>query len=454
MKGMEVIFMYDNELYHWGIKGQKWGVRRFQNKDGSLTPAGKKRYDDDVERLKSSVDVAKKNAESAYKKYSVALNRYCASPTKSNYDNLTKANKRYESAINDRNKAQLSYKAAKMDADGKLMSDEDKSKHRRMLEEKYQRRGYDEKQAAVLADDRIKAERVVAAAAALTITACAAYATNKYIKDRTDGMIKSGELLQRIEMTDTGGKLHDMFYTSKGEHDNKRYAGLLGMTRQRQTGHAYMMKLQANSDIKVASKEKAAQVFGDLYKNDPEFNRSVRDVVKRHFGGSNKVNVNNLSDRNIRKMYENFNSGLLDIRDSGSGADKKFYDKLKQAGYGAIQDINDMKYSGYNAKNPLIVFDNSNNNIMVKSITEMTNHRSIIDRGVEEYKKSLKEIKTEKVLSSKHPALMAGGALAGMLVSDYGSNAKDNRMIKQYKKDHPNTKLTDREILKNYSKEG
>lgn len=32
-----------NELYHYGIKGQKWGVRRFQNKDGSLTNAGKRR---------------------------------------------------------------------------------------------------------------------------------------------------------------------------------------------------------------------------------------------------------------------------------------------------------------------------------------------------------------------------------------------------------------------------
>ena len=38
------------ELYHHGIKGQKWGVRRFQNKDGSLTSAGKKRYKTEVRK--------------------------------------------------------------------------------------------------------------------------------------------------------------------------------------------------------------------------------------------------------------------------------------------------------------------------------------------------------------------------------------------------------------------
>lgn len=35
------------ELYHHGILGQKWGIRRFQKKDGSLTAAGKKRYSED-----------------------------------------------------------------------------------------------------------------------------------------------------------------------------------------------------------------------------------------------------------------------------------------------------------------------------------------------------------------------------------------------------------------------
>jgi hypothetical protein len=40
---MGCYILYSRELYHYGIKGQKWGVRRFQNKDGSLTPAGKAR---------------------------------------------------------------------------------------------------------------------------------------------------------------------------------------------------------------------------------------------------------------------------------------------------------------------------------------------------------------------------------------------------------------------------
>lgn len=42
-----------NQMYHAGIKGQKWGVRRFQNEDGTRTSAGKKRDGDDRSKTKS-----------------------------------------------------------------------------------------------------------------------------------------------------------------------------------------------------------------------------------------------------------------------------------------------------------------------------------------------------------------------------------------------------------------
>jgi hypothetical protein len=59
---------YNGDLYHHGVKGQKWGVRRWQNEDGSLTSAGKARFKkvSESERLqkrdkKDAKKIVKKN---------------------------------------------------------------------------------------------------------------------------------------------------------------------------------------------------------------------------------------------------------------------------------------------------------------------------------------------------------------------------------------------------------
>ena len=50
-----------SNLQHHGIKGQKWGVRRFQNTDGSLTAEGKKRYSsNDYKDMLNKVEKADK----------------------------------------------------------------------------------------------------------------------------------------------------------------------------------------------------------------------------------------------------------------------------------------------------------------------------------------------------------------------------------------------------------
>ena len=387
-----------NELYHYGILGMKWGVRRYQNQDGSLTNAGRRHYYGDA-------SVAR-----AHSKYQEAV------------DNRKKAQrngKNVKQAKDNEYRSEFEYKTKREAAriHSKNIEFKKKSKYRQKLETQYKKLGLSDEDAQAAANRKIRAEKILAASAALTVAACAAYAYNKHRKNKIDGIIKAGEALQRIEMQDTGGKLHEVFYLAKGKHDMNRYKGLLGFTRAQQTGHAYMMKLEAASDIKVASREKARKAFGDLMNNDKDF-RSSLGFGDRSF-----------TTREINRIYDEFNRQLVD-RSMPKDPVNKFYDKLKSAGYGAIQDVNDMDYSGYKAKNPLIVFDNAGGNISVKSVEEMKDMDEMGRVYTKEMLKALGEAKIDSLLGKQGLAIagITGGSAAVSRLSD---PSEDERLKKR-----------------------
>lgn len=420
--------MEQYELYHHGIKGQRWGIRRYQKKDGSLTPAGKKRYYDtpELNKQKSAMQSAKSVYRTSRNAYDRATTRYQNVPTSTNQQAMKKAQSQYliDRAAYRRSKLKYETNKEVSRIQDKGIEFKKKSKHRLELEAQYKKAGMTDEQAQAAANNRIRTERILAASAALTVTACALYVGNKYRKNRIDGIIKAGETLQRVEMQDTGGQLHDVFYVAKGKHDMKRYENLLGATRQRQTGHAYMMKLRASEDIKVASKDRCTKVFKQLYDSDSEFKKSVDSHIAAYGATSAKA------------KYERFNQALVEMK--GRGPDKKFYAELKKQGYGAIQDINDMKFSGYNAKNPLIVFDNSNRNIMATSMKEMKGN--LQGKGSKELLKARGEVVAEDFM--KKAGTISAAGLTAATIKTYASNPA----VQNYKNQHPNTNMTDRQI--------
>ena len=117
----------ENELYHDGVKGMRWGVRRYQNKDGSLTSAGKKRYGtkSNFEKVQSAKRAAtnkiktQKAKDKANARTQAEIEKYQKKASKkSNKKNIQEQN---ENSIKDLTDAELIKRTNRLNAEKNLI---------------------------------------------------------------------------------------------------------------------------------------------------------------------------------------------------------------------------------------------------------------------------------------------------------------------------------------------
>ena len=309
----------DDYLMHHGIKGQKWGVRRFQNEDRTWTEAGKERYGS---------------------------------------------------------------------------GNKQKNSHRKRLEANYREKGLSEEDARAAAAKRAKIEKIVAVSAAVAVTAAVTAVGIKMYKDYAQDTILSADTeywrveawkkqfedefvgiqnpwVQQRYVGDVRAHNEGPVYLTPNKRDADKYAGALAKDlRDRYQGErpVYQLQIQMQESLKVASEKHVKDIFYDLYKNDAEFRENAQKSIKE-FGSipqmnqalnsvKNKTEQSLLGDtkKDIRNGYDAFNIALVNRSEAGTAATEKFYQKLREKGYGAIMDVNDKKYSGYGSEQPLIVF--------------------------------------------------------------------------------------------------
>ena len=338
-----------NELYHFGIKGMKWGVRRFQKEDGTLTKLGQARKDH---------------------------------------------NKSYHNAKN-KAKAKAEYKQAKHEYKRDKISEKDVRDFRELMATKYssnkeKRDLYRNMTDEELRDDIVKKQNlkktIVTTAAVVGLSAAAYIAYRNYSASNLQKKILDGlesnlpesakESVKKV-LTDSlddvsvvlepGSKIHRMvgfkdfdlkkagkrIYASFEPGDVDAYKSLLrdyNRTRER-----YDVTLEVTKRIKAPTLEKAKEIFDRLYNENPEYKKALSNtLVELHSSftpGVSKSVIRTTVEKDISSNP--FSKGIYAMVRGGADSDmlSKAY---RKAGYNAIVDYFDR---GSLANTPLILLD-------------------------------------------------------------------------------------------------
>lgn len=398
----------DDELYHFGVKGMKWGVRRYQNEDGSLTSLGKKR-----DKMLSDRKTAKKHS------------------TTSNMVKAEYSRREFEDA-----KTRL-----------KLENQKKKSKRQQDLEKKYIDQGFAKDEAEIKAYNRAKTETILKVAGGIALASAAAYVAYKHYDKVTDRVFEKGSEIGRLT-NDGSEPTNRAFYGFVNKHDKDRYEGLYGKTLGA-NGPVYRKAMRAAGDINVASPESARKVLKNMFDTD----KQSFDVFKKNIDAmASAVPPTTKQGKLWRKAkqeldsgkigdntYKAFNTTLVLHTKEQQPINDKFYSAMKKAGYGAIRDVNDKENSGYFAKNPLIVFDTDK--INVEGFTKLGN-----DHIDSMFAKEQGKIAAHTLANEYGPIGAAFATSIGAMKLVKRSN--ETKFVENYRKRHPESTLSNNEILK------
>ena len=421
-----------DSLAHYGVRGQKWGVRRYQNEDGTLTEEGMRRYGIVGEdgKLKPSSELS-----ADYRNYKKNNSLFLADIQKEKKENKPISQRRQQ-LIND-----------------------------------YKSKGLTQEQAEVEALKRERTEKIVKIAGAVALTAALAYGAYKgqqWLKMNGNTSIKKGEEIQRIMKTaqEPGERAA---YVAVNPKDATKYRGMYGSQIKSQRDVAklfgvkggpegvYRFTGNATDKIKIAGSREGKKTFERLMKSDPEFAKDTQAVLDEWNKNPMLRGVLN----NGRNQYEKFNIALPE-HDMPEAAriQSKFYNALKNKGFGGVIDVNDLRYSGYQSKKPIVLF-NLNDNITNKKIAQLSDIE--VDQALNKAKAIINKDSVRDVYLSEafktvrnYAGYGAIGSALGLAVTKSNDRKNLSRgtqyktIVSQYKKEHPGTQLSDAQILENY----
>jgi hypothetical protein len=322
-------------LCHHGVKGQKWGVRRYQYADGTLTPAGKKRYNIDRNannferysrlmkmKVKDTVNVTRtqitgKQYVDGYLKKDITLARIQTSDSFSKFAFYATYTKQDTEKY--------------MGLFGKNLID---------------RANKDANQAEKIANESGNKSDIK---------------TAKELRERSDNM-----KVYQLKLSSTK-KLR----VPSDENASDITAKLL---KEDEFKKNVIASIQ---DSKEKMRRPSQQIL---------FNQAQKALNKdpSKMTSSEKVAV-----------YKAFNLSLVNHNKQEIAAQDRFYGELKKKGYNALLDYNDKEFSSYHAKRPMIVFDTDS--VKLQSVTEA--NPKVVSKLYTKYnaERILKEIPSETI---------------------------------------------------------